>query len=70
MKEDIAEKSAPIERGMARRSGAVCPSLVLAATIVCDRLGPLHDLSREQVRDYCTTELHSRCSRWSLRTAP
>jgi len=59
----ITKKATSQEIGSVRRNGVVCPSLVLAARVVCDKCGIPYDPSISQIREYCTTELYTRCSR-------
>lgn len=53
-------------QGSNRRGGVVCPSLVLATRVVCDRFGPLHEPGRLHVLAFCTTAEHLRCTRWLI----
>ena len=70
MMEQISEQAIKKDNVRTRRTGIVCPSLVLAAKAACDKWGPLHEMSRSQMLEYCTTELHCRCSRWTPSTMP
>ncbi len=53
------------KNGNARKGGVVCPSLVLAVRVVCDRGGTVVEPTRSHLWEYCTTELHDQCSLWS-----
>ncbi len=59
--EQVSEGADCKEARQTRRGGDVCPSLVLAVRVVCDKGGSVHEPSTERIWEYCTTELHSRC---------
>ncbi len=56
-----AVEELPKRRNTARKGAVICPSLVLAVRVVCDRGRTVHQPTRSHVTEYCTTPLHSRC---------
>jgi hypothetical protein len=62
--ERISEGTGHAQSRSARRSGDVCPALVLAVKVVCDKSDIKHEPNSLHVREFCTTELHRCCSLW------
>jgi hypothetical protein len=62
--ERISEGTGHEQSRSTRRSGDVCPALVLAVKVVCDKSDIRHEPNSFHVREFCTTELHRCCSLW------
>ncbi len=63
--EQVAEGAGSKEARQTRRGGDVCPSLVLAVRVVCDKGGRVLEPTGSHIWEFCTTDLHDRCSLWS-----
>src|SRR5512139_32859 len=56
-----AERKGREKSSRERTDDVICPSLLLAAKVVCDRKGNVHEPERAHLWEYCTTRLHSQC---------
>ncbi len=49
-------------RQFGETNGQICPSLVLADTILCDAVDKLYQPSDRQIRECCLNEYYMQCS--------